>query len=182
MRVGMAGPRDGRREVGTGGPHHFLPRGQMPRERQPALPLKYTPARSADKHLPEAHWRKASIVSPAVLASTRARSSPVSSSSPWAIPVAMSCSCSRLGNSCSKTMNCFSITGGRVTTGARITMNVRVCLPRETFLRLVGLNGEARKASRDQFKEPSGERGGRWLGGSGLSGSRRVLGLVHGCL
>jgi len=29
---------------------------------------EYTPARSADRHLPEAHWRSASILSPAVTA------------------------------------------------------------------------------------------------------------------
>ena len=36
----------------------------------PPLPSdrEYTPARSADKHRPEAHWRKRSILSPAVTA------------------------------------------------------------------------------------------------------------------
>jgi hypothetical protein len=38
---------------------------------RPPLPpsaREYTPARSADKHLAEAHWRKPSILSPAVIA------------------------------------------------------------------------------------------------------------------
>jgi hypothetical protein len=34
----------------------------------PPSALEYTPARSADKHLPEAHWRSPSILSPAVTA------------------------------------------------------------------------------------------------------------------
>ena len=34
----------------------------------PTSPREYTPTRSADKHLPEAHWRKLSILSPAVTA------------------------------------------------------------------------------------------------------------------
>jgi hypothetical protein len=40
------------------------------RTRPPLTPsaLEYTPARSADKRRPEAHWRRASILSPAVIA------------------------------------------------------------------------------------------------------------------
>ena len=34
----------------------------------PPSNLEYTPVRSADKHLPEAHWRNPSILSPAVTA------------------------------------------------------------------------------------------------------------------
>ncbi len=34
----------------------------------PASDREYTPALSADKHLPEAHWRNTSILSPAVTA------------------------------------------------------------------------------------------------------------------
>ncbi len=40
------------------------------RTRPPLLPSvrEYTPARSADRHRPEAHWRSPSILSPAVTA------------------------------------------------------------------------------------------------------------------
>jgi len=34
----------------------------------PASAREYTPTRSADRHLPEARWRRASILSPAVTA------------------------------------------------------------------------------------------------------------------
>ena len=44
-------------------PHHLRPRPPLdPSARE------YTPARSADKHLPEAHCRRHSILSPAVTA------------------------------------------------------------------------------------------------------------------
>ena len=54
-------------------PRHaqFTPGCRTPlRTRPPLSPSdrEYTPARSADKHLPEAHWRRLSILSPAVTA------------------------------------------------------------------------------------------------------------------
>jgi len=53
-----------RRSPAPGGSIH--PR--LPDHPPPASAREYTPARSADKHLPEAHWRSASILSPAVTA------------------------------------------------------------------------------------------------------------------
>ena len=49
----------------------FVYREATPVRTRPPLPpsdREYTPARSADKHLPEAHWRNPSILSPAVTA------------------------------------------------------------------------------------------------------------------
>ena len=44
---------------------------------------EYTPARSADKHLPEAHWRNPSILSPAVTATGTTKLRPSWCSDSW---------------------------------------------------------------------------------------------------
>ena len=56
---------------GSFGPVQFTPGSLTTRLTRPPLApsdREYTPARSADKHLPEAHWRNPSILSPAVTA------------------------------------------------------------------------------------------------------------------
>ncbi len=53
------------------GPGQFTPGSRTTLRTRPPLPhsdREYTPARSADRHLPEAHWRNPSILSPAVTA------------------------------------------------------------------------------------------------------------------